>query len=135
MALVHMVPCPAADHNSAVAFGLMVSIFNSLHFPTLGLFICLALGGCGREGCKEDCWDLLPWDGLNILSSFGKPAVLFQTSWIAPSTSAELLPPGCIGFASEWLAAFPRLCLGKWSTNPSCSFSHPPSKSPTHPRV
>ena len=55
LAFVHMLACPAADHNSAIARGFKVSPFNSLHFPTLGLFICWLLEKeeVGTLGCPE----------------------------------------------------------------------------------
>lgn len=44
---VRVLACPG-DHSPAITFVLKVSTFSSLHFPTSGLFICLALGGGGK---------------------------------------------------------------------------------------
>ncbi|CAI9164746.1 unnamed protein product [Rangifer tarandus platyrhynchus] len=120
---------------SAVAFGFKVSIVQQPSFSSF------------RTVHLVDSWErrrLELWDVLSILFKFGQPTGYYQTPWSVPSASPELVPPsGAVLHMplshkkdfSEWLT---RLCLGKWSSHPSCYFGltlHPHPASSTHTRV
>lgn len=131
VAFVHMLVYPVHDPSLPLPLVSRSPLFNSLHFPALGLFIWLT-----RERRRLELWDV-----LSILLKFGEPTGYYQTPWSVPSASPELVPPSCAVLHmplshkkdfSEWLA---RLCLGKWSSHSSCYFGltlHPHPASSTH---
>lgn len=79
LAFVPLLAWPAADHNSAIAFGLKASNFQP--------FICLALGARGVS--KGGGWNLeVSWTSC---SGFGKPSVFSDISLYQSWVSASML--------------------------------------------